>query len=125
MSDNVRIDKWLWAARFFKTRSLASQALELGRVLQNELRVKPSHMVKLGDLIEVHHAEQVWKVEVLRLLEVRGSASVAQSMYQETLSSAEQRAVVAENKKLYREPGAVMARRPTKRERRQLDFTRS
>ncbi len=125
MSDNVRIDKWLWAARFFKTRSLASQALELGRVLQNELRVKPSHMVKLGDLIEVHQAEQVWKVEVLRLLEVRGSASVAQSMYQETLSSAEQRAVVAENKKLYREPGAVMARRPTKRERRQLDFTRS
>lgn len=125
MSDNVRIDKWLWAARFFKTRSLATQALELGRVLQNESRVKPSHMVKLGDFIEVHQAEQVWKVEVLRLLEVRGSASVAQTMYQETVSSAAQRAVVAENKKLYQEPGAVMARRPTKRERRQLDSTRN
>ncbi|MDO8651917.1 MAG: RNA-binding S4 domain-containing protein [Undibacterium sp.] len=125
MSDNARIDKWLWAARFFKTRTLATHAVELGRVLQNELRVKPSHGVKLGDLIEVHQAEQVWQIEVLRLLEVRGSASVAQTMYQETSASAAKRAVAAENKKLYQEPGAVLARRPTKRERRQLDFTRS
>lgn len=125
MSDNVRIDKWLWAARFFKTRTLATHAVELGRVSQNALRVKPSHTVKLGDLIEIHQAEQVWQIEVLRLLEVRGSASVAQTMYQETAESAAKRALVVESKKLYQEPGAILARRPTKRERRQLDFTRN
>lgn len=125
MSENIRIDKWLWAARFFKTRSLATHAVDLGRVLQNQERVKPAHAVKLGDLIEVHHADQVWQINVVRILDVRGSASVAQTMYQETPESIAKRAVVAENKKLYQEPGAVLARRPTKRERRQLDFTRN
>jgi ribosome-associated heat shock protein Hsp15 len=125
MSENIRIDKWLWAARFFKTRSLATHAVDLGRVLQNQERVKPAHAVKLGDLIEVHHADQVWQVSVVRILDVRGSASVAQTMYQETAESIAKRAVAAENKKLYQEPGAVLARRPTKRERRQLDFTRN
>jgi ribosome-associated heat shock protein Hsp15 len=125
MSENIRIDKWLWAARFFKTRSLATHAVDLGRVLQNQERVKPAHGVKLGDLIEVHHADQVWQINVVRILDVRGSASVAQTMYQETPESIAKRAVVAENKKLYQEPGAVLARRPTKRERRQLDFTRN
>ena len=76
MSDDIRIDKWLWAARFFKTRSLATNAVDLGRVLQNQQRIKPAHGVKLGDVIEVHHAEQVWEVEVLKLLETRGVKSV-------------------------------------------------
>jgi ribosome-associated heat shock protein Hsp15 len=125
MSETVRIDKWCWAARFFKTRSLATHAIDLGRVLQNQERVKPSHAVKFGDLLEIQHADQVWQIEVLKLLEVRGSASIAQTMYQETAASIEKRALLAQNKKLYQEPGAILARRPTKRERRQLDFAKS
>ena len=125
MSDDIRIDKWLWAARFFKTRSLATNAVDLGRVLQNQQRVKPAHGVKFGDFVEVHHADQVWEVEVLRLLETRGSASIAQTMYQETAASAEKRAQVNEKRKFQPEPAASLAGRPTKRQRRQLDFTRN
>lgn len=125
MSDDIRIDKWLWAARFFKTRSLATNAVDLGRVLQNQLRTKPAHGVKLGDFIEVHHADQVWEVEVLRVLEVRGSASIAQTMYQETTVSAEKRALALEKRKFQPEPAAELVGRPTKRQRRQLEFTRS
>ena len=125
MSDDIRIDKWLWAARFFKTRSLATNAVDLGRVLQNQQRIKPAHSVKAGDVIEVHHADQVWEVEVLRLLELRGSASIAQTMYQETVASAEKRALAIEKRKLQPEPAAALVGRPTKRQRRQLDFTRN
>jgi ribosome-associated heat shock protein Hsp15 len=125
MSDNIRIDKWLWAARFFKTRSLATNAVDLGRVLQNQQRIKPAHSVKLGDLIEIHQADQVWEVEVLRVLEVRGSASIAQTMYQETIASAEKRALAIERRKFQPEPAAALLGRPTKRQRRQLDFTRN
>ncbi|WP_422941167.1 RNA-binding S4 domain-containing protein [Undibacterium sp. TJN19] len=124
ISETTRIDKWLWAARFFKTRSLATDAVELGRALQNEQRVKPAHSVKLGDLIEVHQAEQVWQVRVLRILDVRGSATVAQTMYEETAESAARRAKAAEDRKYYREPAANLNGRPTKRDRRQIDFTR-
>lgn len=125
MSDSIRLDKWLWAARFFKTRTLATTAVELGRILQNGQRVKPAHGVKLDDMLQIEHAEQVWEVKVLRVLEVRGSATVAQTMYQETEESAEKRAKAAQDKKYYREPGASAAGRPTKRDRRQLDFTRN
>jgi ribosome-associated heat shock protein Hsp15 len=125
MSDDIRIDKWLWAARFFKTRSLATNAVDLGRVLQNQQRIKPAHSVKLGDLIEIHQADQVWEVEVLRVLEVRGSASIAQTMYQETIASAEKRALAIERRKFQPEPAAALLGRPTKRQRRQLDFTRN
>lgn len=124
MSDTTRIDKWLWAARFFKTRSLATNAVELGRVTQNEQRVKPAHSVKVGDLIEVQQAEQVWQVRVMRILEMRGPATVAQTMYEETAESAAKRAKVAEDRKYFREPTATMTVRPTKRDRRQLDQTR-
>ncbi|MFZ6721427.1 RNA-binding S4 domain-containing protein [Undibacterium sp. Ji49W] len=124
MSDTTRIDKWLWAARFFKTRSLATNAVELGRVMQNEQRIKPAHSVKVGDLIEVQQAEQVWQVRVMRILEIRGSATVAQTMYEETAESAAKRAKVAEDRKYFREPTATMTVRPTKRDRRQLDQTR-
>lgn len=125
MSESTRIDKWLWAARFFKTRSLATNAIELGRVLQNGQRVKPAHSVKSGDVIEVHQAEQVWQVKVLRILETRGPASVAQTMYEETAEGAQNRARAAEARKYFREPTANLQGRPTKRDRRQLDFTRS
>jgi ribosome-associated heat shock protein Hsp15 len=124
MSDNIRIDKWLWAARFFKTRSLATEAVSLGRVLQNQQRVKPAHMVKLDDLLEIHQGEQVWQVQVIRLSDVRGAASVAQTMYAETVESQEKRALAAAKRRLYCEPSAHLAGRPTKRNRRQLDRTR-
>lgn len=125
MSDSVRIDKWLWAARFFKTRTLATTAVELGRVLQNGQRIKPAHSVKVGDLLEIQQTEQTWQVQVQRALDVRGSATVAQTMYQETAESMENRAKAALHKKYYREPGASVTGRPTKRDRRQLDFTRN
>ena len=125
MSETTRIDKWLWAARFFKTRSLATNAVELGRVLQNGQRVKPAHSVKIGDVIEVQQAEQMWEVRVLRILEMRGPATVAQTMYEETPASAEKRAKAAEDRKYFREPTAQLQGRPTKRDRRHLDFTRA
>lgn len=125
MSDDVRIDKWLWAARFFKTRSLATHALDLGRVLKNQQKIKPAHGVKLGDVIEIHLAEQIWEIEVLKSSDVRGSASVAQTMYRETQASTEKRALAVEKRKFQPEPSAALAGRPTKRQRRQLDFTRS
>ncbi|MFZ6759765.1 RNA-binding S4 domain-containing protein [Undibacterium sp. Ji50W] len=125
MSDTTRIDKWLWAARFFKTRSLATNAVELGRVMQNEQRIKPAHNVKVGDLIEVQQAEQVWQVRVMRILEMRGPATVAQTMYEETAESTAKRAKAAEDRKYFREPTAALPGRPTKRDRRQLDQTRS
>jgi ribosome-associated heat shock protein Hsp15 len=117
----TRIDKWLWAARFFKTRSLATNAVELGRVLQNEERVKPAHAVKVGDVLEIHHAEQVWTIEVVRILEVRGAASIAQTMYAETAESITKRQQRAEHRRLHTEPAAQLQQRPTKRQRRQLN----
>lgn len=125
MSETTRIDKWLWAARFFKTRSLATNAIELGRALQNGQRVKPAHNVKVGDMIEVQQSEQLWQVKVLRILETRGSATIAQTMYEETAESAEKRAKAAEDRRYFREPTAAMTGRPTKRDRRQMEQTRN
>lgn len=117
----VRIDKWLWAARFFKTRSLATKAIELGRVLQNEQRVKPAHMVKLNDVLEIQHGEQVSTVIVKGLSEVRGPAPVAQQLYQETETSQQKRQQRAENRRLFVEPSVHISSRPTKKQRRALD----
>lgn len=119
MSESIRIDKWLWAARFYKTRSLASHAVDLGRILQNEVRIKPAHGVKVGDMLQIAKDEQTWTVEVLRLLENRGSASIAQTMYQETAESQKLRQLSAEKRRLEPEPSATI-QRPTKRQRRQL-----
>lgn len=118
---STRIDKWLWASRFFKTRSLASTAVELGRVLQNNQRIKPAHAVKIGDLLEIHHADQIWQVEICRILDVRGSASIAQTMYAETPESSEKRRQKAELRRFQTEPAAHLPQRPTKRQRRQLN----
>ncbi|MBY0573702.1 MAG: RNA-binding S4 domain-containing protein [Undibacterium sp.] len=117
----MRIDKWLWAARFFKTRSLACQAVDLGRILQNEQRVKPAHMVKIGDLIAIQQGELVWQIHVARLLETRGSATVAQTMYIETPESLSKRQQQAENRRFQTEPAAHLRERPTKRQRRLLN----
>ncbi len=120
LSNSIRIDKWLWAARFFKTRSLACNAVELGRVLQNEQRVKPAHNLKVGDLLEIHQADQIWVVEVIKLSDVRGSATVAQALYAETADSQLKRQQRAENRRYQQEPAAQISERPTKRQRRQL-----
>ena len=124
MSDSTRLDKWLWAARFFKTRSLATHAIDLGRVMQNKQRVKPAHQVKAGDVLEIQHGDARSEVVVLRILEMRGPAAVAQTMYQETEDSLARKAAQAEERRYYREPAEQIQGRPTKRDRRQIDQNR-
>ena len=121
MSEGVRLDKWLWAARFFKTRSLATEAVDRGRVTANGDRVKPARSVKLGDVLEIDNGSDQWEVDVMGLSDVRGSATVARNLYEETEVSVARRAAVAENRRLYREPGTTLKGRPTKRDRRELD----
>lgn len=121
MSDPVRIDKWLWAARFFKTRSLAADAVDGGRVRLNGERVKPARNVKIGDTLMVDNGATEWEVVVEGLSDVRGPAPVAQALYRETGQSIAKRQIEAERRKLFREPGAAIKGRPTKRDRRRLD----
>jgi ribosome-associated heat shock protein Hsp15 len=121
MEDSVRIDKWLWAARFFKTRSLATQAVENGRVRLDGERVKPARAVKPGMLLDIDNGATRWEVRVTALAEVRGSAAVAQTLYVETEESSARRQKLAEDHRFFREPGATLKGRPTKRDRRQID----
>lgn len=121
MEDSVRIDKWLWAARFFKTRSLATQAVDNGRVRLDGERVKPARAVKPGMLLDVDNGATRWEVKVVALAEVRGSAAVAQTLYAETEESATRRQKLAEDHRFFREPGAAIKGRPTKRDRRLID----
>jgi ribosome-associated heat shock protein Hsp15 len=117
----LRIDKWLWAARFFKTRSLASDAVEKGRVRIGGANVKPSKDVRVGDLVEIDIERIVWQVEVLGICEVRGPAPVAQTLYVETQEGREKRLAENERRRTYREPAAELSGRPTKRDRRIID----
>src|SRR5271165_6504111 len=96
---SIRIDKWLWAARFFKTRSLASRACELDRVRSNGQPVKPARDVRVGDLLEVKNDSGEFQIEILALSEMRGPAPVAQALYRETQSSREAREKVAAERK--------------------------
>lgn len=121
MSDSVRIDKWLWAARFFKTRSMATDAVDGGKVRLNGERVKPARNVKPGDTLEIDNGSTEWEVVVQALADKRGSAAVAQTLYAETEKSIAERQRKAEQRKLFREPGESIKGRPTKRDRRQLD----
>ena len=122
----LRIDKWLWAARFFKTRSLASDAVEKGRVRIGGANVKPSKDVRVGDLVEIDIEQFVWQVEVLGVCDMRGPATVAQTLYAETEEGRAKRMAEAERRKTFREPAAEMQGRPTKRDRRVIDkFSRS
>jgi len=122
--DRVRIDKWLWAARFFKTRAIASKACELGRIQCNAQLVKPSREVRVGDLLHIKNNSGDFQVEVLLLSDRRGPAVVAQTLYRETEESKELRRKAAEERKdmphfeLFREG------RPSKRDRRELDRLR-
>ena len=117
----LRIDKWLWAARFFKTRSLASDAVEKGRVRIGGANVKPSKDVRVGDLVEIEIEHVLWQVDVVGICEVRGPATVAQTLYKETVSGREKRVAESERRKTYREPAAALQGRPTKRDRRIID----
>jgi ribosome-associated heat shock protein Hsp15 len=120
-TDRVRIDKWLWAARFFKTRGLASDDIAKGRVSVNGLPAKASREVHLGDLIEWRQGPVLRCVVVLALSTVRGPASVAQTLYEETAESIAQRTRLAEQRRQGTEPAqAIEQGRPTKRDRRQL-----
>ena len=125
VSNTVRIDKWLWAARFFKTRSLATDAIDNGKVRLNGQRIKPAHSIKPGDILHVNNGATVWEVAVLLLAEVRGSAVIAQTLYAETDASNRRRQIETEQRKLHREPETTLKGRPTKRDRRALDRSSS
>jgi ribosome-associated heat shock protein Hsp15 len=122
--DEVRIDKWLWAARFFKTRGAATEAVLGGRVHVNRERAKPSKAVRAGDKIEVTIGTVRWTVAVTAVGERRGPASVAATMYAETPESRAAREQHAAQRRLARPPGADLAGRPTKQARRRLDALR-
>jgi len=119
--DRVRIDKWLWAARFFKTRSLASKACELGRIHANGVLAKPARDVRAGDRLSVKNDSGDFQVDVLALSDTRGPAVIAQTLYRETEESRELRAKVAEQRKTMPFLDALMEGRPSKRDRRRLD----
>lgn len=116
--EKCRVDKWLFAARFFKTRSLAAEAIEKGRVQVNDVRIKPSKTLTEGDRLEVRIGEYRYHINVLALSNKRGSAAVAQMLYQETEESRVARQALAE--KLKMQPRLEGKRRPTKRARRNL-----
>jgi len=121
MIDNVRIDKWLWAARFFKTRQLAIDAIDNGRVKAGGDRVKPARLVKLGDKLHIDNGSDEWDVLVVGLSDKRQSAPIARTLYEESEDSLQRRAKEAERRRLFQEPGADIKGRPTKRDRRTLD----
>lgn len=120
--NSERIDKWLWASRFFKTRSLAQEAIELGRVRVNGERVKPAKEVKLSDRLEIHRGEDIYEVLVAGFNLQRGPAAMAQLMYMETEAGRMRREQTAQMRKLAVEPAMdrTTKGRPTKREGREL-----
>lgn len=122
--DGVRMDKWLWAARFFKTRTLAARACELGRIESNGHTAKPSREVRAGDRLRVKTVSGEFEVKVLALSEMRGPAVVAQTLYRETEESVQRRQELAEERKAMPQPDEWWEGRPTKRDRRELDRLR-
>jgi ribosome-associated heat shock protein Hsp15 len=120
----VRVDKWLWAARFFKTRGLAQQAITAGRVKLNDARVKSSHELKVNDALAIRVGDYEWQITVLQLTDKRGPAQQARKLYQETEASRAERARRMDLRRWGAEPAATLKGRPTKRDRRLIeDFT--
>ena len=117
----VRIDKWLWAARFFKTRSLAGRACELGRIESNGQAAKAAREVKIGERLHVKNDGGDFQVDVLALSEMRGPASIAQTLYQETDASRELRLKLAEARKAMPQVEALREGKPSKRDRREIE----
>jgi ribosome-associated heat shock protein Hsp15 len=117
--DKLRIDKWLWAARFFKTRSLAVEAVESGKVTMNEARLKPAKAIGVGDHLDIRLGQYHFEVEVLALSNRRGPAPEAQKLYRESEASRARRAEIAANLKALPQP--TFKGRPTKRDRRDIE----
>ncbi|OWT69097.1 MULTISPECIES: RNA-binding S4 domain-containing protein [unclassified Achromobacter] len=125
MSDKLRLDKWLWAARFYKTRSLAVDEIGKGRVLVNDQPAKPAREVGPGDTITLRKETPAMLVRVMAVSAVRGPAPVARTLYEETPESAAARAHAAEMRRLAPEPAqSISEGRPTKRDRRLIDMVR-
>ena len=118
--NSVRIDKWLWAARFFKTRALASKACDLGRIRSNEIEAKPARDVHIGDMLRIRNEGGEFHIEVLQLSEIRGPAAIAQALYRETETSKEQRQREAAERKAMQQYAPLPERRPSKRDRRRI-----
>jgi ribosome-associated heat shock protein Hsp15 len=120
----TRMDKWLWAARFFKTRALASDACDIGRIESNGNRAKAARDVRVGDMLHIKTEAGEFHIEVLLLSEVRGPAAVAQTLYHETDESRVLRAKAADERKQMLQLGAVSEGRPSKRDRRDINKLR-
>ena len=118
--ETVRLDKWLWAARFFKTRGLASRACDLGRIQSNGLRAKPAREVHPGDKLHIENDGGIFEVDVIGVSGIRGPAAVAQTLYRETEGSREARLKAAAERKAMQQYSPLPARRPTKRDRRRI-----
>ena len=118
---NVRMDKWLWAARFFKTRALAGRSCELGRIISNGQLAKPAREVRIGDMLQVKNEGGDFQIEVLQLSEMRGPAAVAQTLYRETEASRELRIKAAEERKTAMRFEFSHEGKPSKRDRREID----
>jgi|SRR5208337_2270674 len=121
---NTRMDKWLWAARFFKTRALAARACELGRIRSNGQPAKPAREVRAGDMLHVINEAGEFQLEVLLLSEVRGPAAIAQTLYRETEASRELRQKLAAERKAIGQLEISPEGRPSKRDRRQINRLR-
>jgi ribosome-associated heat shock protein Hsp15 len=117
---SVRIDKWLWAARFFKTRALAARACDLGRILANGQPAKPAREIRIGDRLQVTNEGGDFQIEILLLSEVRGPAPVAQTLYRESEASREARQQAAAARKALMNIESLPEGRPSKRDRRQI-----
>lgn len=118
--DSVRLDKWLWAARFYKTRTLSQDNIELGRVRMNGLRLKSSKEVKVGETLEIIRGEEKFVVVVKALSSKRGGATVAQQLYEETEESRLERQRISDNRRMVPMPGSDYHGRPTKRDGRKI-----
>jgi ribosome-associated heat shock protein Hsp15 len=118
------LDKWLWAARFFKTRSIAANQCDLGRIESNGQPAKPAREVRVGDRLRIRTPVAEYQIDVVALSEIRGPSAAAQALYSETAESREQRAQMAEARKANAELGVLPEGRPTKRDRRQINKIR-
>jgi ribosome-associated heat shock protein Hsp15 len=119
--ERVRLDKFLWAARFYKTRSISTEAIDGGKVRVNGDRVKPAKEVKAGDMIELRAGDSEYTILVKALADKRGSADIARALYEETPESQAVRAAATEKRRRFSDPAEQIVARPTKKDRRNLD----
>jgi ribosome-associated heat shock protein Hsp15 len=125
LKESIRIDKWLWAARFFKTRALAAEAIAGGKVEVNGDRPKPSRLVRLGDKLSIRRGPYEWTIMVKEVARIRGPASQAQQLYAETEESVRKREAAVAQRKLERPPEFDSGGRPSKKDRRAISrFTK-